>query len=215
MTVEAPIHARQLSLILAAATVAILFAGAPRAADPADRNWPCQQRKVASISAGQVWSGPPLEAIGNGWRDDPAVAELARRIAERRTGLDEAKTLIADFTAGGGPDKDRRLAALAAGMLSIINSDRASIIAGIERYSKRQRDLAMKIERQTVEIQAIPADGTESERSRRADLQEMQNWDTRIFQEREKSLTYVCELPVQLERRAFALGREIASHLAQ
>jgi|GEM_PF-6456573 len=32
-------------------------------------------------------------------------------------------------------------------------------------------------------------------------------WDTRIFEERQQSLTYVCETPVLLEKRAFALAR--------
>ena len=33
--------------------------------------------------------------------------------------------------------------------------------------------------------------------------------DLRIFDEREKSMTYLCEQPVLLEQRAFALGRTI------
>src|SRR3546814_8391776 len=94
-------------------------------------------------------------------------------------------------------------------MLSLMNRERASIISGVERYAVRQRALAEKIERETAELEMLPVDGTEAEQSERADLQEILNWDTRIFQEREHSLTYVCELPVQIERRAFALGREI------
>ena len=39
------------------------------------------------------------------------------------------------------------------------------------------------------------------------------DWSTRIFQDRQQSLTYVCETPVILEQRAFALGRAIAAHL--
>jgi hypothetical protein len=35
-------------------------------------------------------------------------------------------------------------------------------------------------------------------------------WDTRIFRERSQSLTYVCETPVLLERRAFELARALA-----
>lgn len=184
------------------------------AADPADADWPCQQRKVAAISPGQIWSGPSLEAIGESWRDDPIVSDLAHRLAARRTEIEEAKTLIAGFAAAAGENRNQKLAALAAGVLSVINGDRASLIAGIERYAKRQHQLAEKIERQTAELETLPEDGSEAEQSQRADLLEVQAWDTRIFQEREKSLTYVCELPVQLERRAFALGREMQTHLA-
>lgn len=200
------------SALLLAAGLA-LPAGTLRAADPTDPDWPCQQRKVPSISAGQIWSGPPLDKIGESWRDDRDVSDLARHIAARRTELEEARQLIADFARISGADRNRRLTALAAAVLSIINSDRASIIAGVERYAKRQRELAGKIERQSAELESMPAEGSEAEQSARADLQEVQMWDARIFQERERSLSYVCELPVALERRAFVLGREIGSHL--
>ena len=43
--------------------------------------------------------------------------------------------------------------------------------------------------------------------------EEKLDWDTRIFTDRQAQLTYVCETPVILEQRAFALGRAIAGHL--
>ena len=39
------------------------------------------------------------------------------------------------------------------------------------------------------------------------------DWDQRIFTERQQSLTYVCETPVILEQRLFALGRALAAGL--
>jgi hypothetical protein len=193
----------------------LAISAAGYAADPSDKDWPCQQRKVPEISAGMVWTGPSLDDVGDTWRDDDAVAELAHKIAARRTDLAEAKSLIEQFTADAGADKNRRLTVLMAGALSIINSDRSAIIAGIERYTRRQRDLAAKIQQQTAELDALPANGTAEQNARRQDLQEMQTWDARILQERERSLTYVCETPVLLEQRIFALGREISGHLAQ
>lgn len=193
---------------------AVWLGSGAQAASPTDPTWPCVQRKVPEISPGQVWSGPPLDDIGSSWQQDAAVAELARKVVARRTEMPEAEQLIADFAETAGTERNRRLIALAAGVLSIINGERASIIAGIERYAARQKQLAYKIERQTAELQALPVNGTDAEQSERADLQEIQDWDTRIFQEREYALTYVCELPVALERRAFALGRAIQQRLA-
>jgi hypothetical protein len=207
------LHAPGRAAALLAGALALLAVALGHAADIEDKDWPCQQRKVPVISPGQVWTGPSLEAVGDSWQDDETIADLARKIAARRTDLDEARSAIAAFAAKAGPDKNRKLIALAAGVLAIINSDRASIIAGIGRYAKRQRDLAAKIERETAELDALPQNGTAEQVARRNDLLEMQTWDTRILQERERSLTYVCELPVQLEQRAFALGREIRSHL--
>lgn len=199
--------------ICLAIALAVLPAVPASAADPSDADWPCPQRKVPSISAGQIWTGPPLDEIGRSWQDDPMVADLAHEIAARRTELEAAKGLIAEFAALAGADKNRRLTALAAGMLAILNGDRGSIIAGIERYAKRQKALAARIEQRTAEMELLPADGTAAEQSQRADLQEILDWDSRILLERERSLTYVCELPVQIERRAFALGRDIQGYL--
>ena len=40
-----------------------------------------------------------------------------------------------------------------------------------------------------------------------------QGWDIRVFEDRRSSLGYLCEQPVLLEQRAFALARTIAGHL--
>ena len=38
-------------------------------------------------------------------------------------------------------------------------------------------------------------------------------WETRIFEERVQSLTYVCEVPTLIEQRLFALAKTIAEVL--
>jgi hypothetical protein len=184
-----------------------------RAASPTDPDWPCIQPKVPQISAGQVWDGPPIDTIGETWRDNSTIADLAEKLASRRTTLDEAKTLIADFAARNQENSAPKLTALFAGTLSLINSERGSIIAGIGRYAKRQKALSKKIEDDMAELNKLPQDDSPDSVSQRADMQEVQAWDVRIFQEREKSLRYVCEQPVVLEQRAFAIGREILSRL--
>jgi hypothetical protein len=184
------------------------------AANGQDPDWPCIQRKVSEISPAQVWSGPPLDAADNAWRDDSALADLAGAIASRRTEIADAKAKIADFAAAAGADRNQRLSLLFAGVLATINAERSSIMAGIGRYARRQHELADKIASEAAELDQLPAEGgTADEVSRREDLADVQTWDTRIFRERERSLRYVCELPTLLEQRAFTLGREIAAAL--
>lgn len=198
----------------------VLIAGLSALAAPAataagnDPDWPCVQRKVTEISAGQVWNGPPLDGIGDSWRSDGALAELARTIATRRTDMAEAKQKIAAFASAAAADKNRRLTLLFAGVLATINAERSSIIAGIGRYSRRQQGLAQKISAQSAELDQLPRAGATAEQvGRREELLEIQAWDALIFRERERSLQYVCELPVLLDQRAFALGREISAQL--
>jgi len=204
---------RAIAALLLATT---LVAGsiAPVAAAGEDPDWPCIQRKVSEISAAQVWSGPPLDATADAWRDDSALAELAAAIASRRTEMADAKGKIAEFAAAAGADRNRRLTLLFAGVLATINAERSSIMAGIGRYAHRQHDLAEKIAGEAAELDRLPAEGgTEDEIARREELSDAQTWDTRIFRERERSLRYVCELPTLLEQRAFALGKEILTQL--
>jgi hypothetical protein len=204
----------RIALVVLVAALPVLDARSTAAANGQDPDWPCIQRKVSEISPAQVWSGPPLDAVDDAWRDDGALAELAAAIASRRTEMADAKGKIADFATAAGAARNQRLTLLFAGVLATINAERSSIMAGIGRYARRQHALAEKIAGEAAELDRLPAQGgTEDEIARRQDLSETQEWDTRIFRERERSLRYVCELPTLLEQRAFALGKEIAGQL--
>ncbi|GAB4358281.1 MAG: hypothetical protein Kow00114_10410 [Kiloniellaceae bacterium] len=179
----------------------LLPAGA-RAAASDDPDWPCIQRLVPRITAAQVWAGPePEPAL---WQGDLEVSRLASKLAARRTPLNETEKLVEDFAEAQAKDAlNTKLTALFGRTLQVINQDRASIIAGIKRFAKRQRELAERIRETRARLQ--DGDGTASDE----DLRELLTWDLRIFDEREKSMIYLCEQPVLLEQRAFALGRTI------
>ena len=195
-----------LSLLLAVAQPAA-------AAQSEDPDWPCIQRKVPEISSGMIWAGPPTEGLPATWRDDPTLAQLIERLAARRTPIGQAQSLIADYATGLGAVREDKLTQLFAGTLATINRERSQIISGIQRYARRQAQLARKIEQQFAELDALPYDGTGEQQVRRTELQEIQAWDTRIYEERERSLAYICQQPVILEQRAFALAREIMNNL--
>jgi hypothetical protein len=197
------------------AALGLLFAGltvtipsrSPAAGPEADPDWPCLQRRVPEISVGQVWAGPSLEGLPS-WRDDPAVAAVVRHAASRRVPVEEAVEAVASFAASQGPDRGTKIRQVMAGVLDTINAERASIIAGIGRYARRQRQLADRIAATGEQIDALPPDNPDAGNTERADLLEVQAWDTRIFEDRQRSLSYVCDQPVLLEQRAFRIGRE-------
>lgn len=203
---------------IAFCTLALVLAGPDaRGAEKKDADWPCVQRKVPAISAGMIWAGP---AIGDGasaaWRADEAVARLTPRLAARRTDLEEAEKLISEFSSGLDPAmRSGRLTLLFAGVLESINSERQQIMTGIERYTRKQRVLAVavrKIRDELKEVLSIAEPG-EAEKKKRRELENNLNWQSRIHEEREQSLQYVCESPVLLEQRAFAIARAIMTHL--
>jgi len=183
------------------------------AAGPEDPNWPCIQRKVPQLSSGMVWAGPSVEELEEDWRTDLQIKSLAQRIAARSLAIDEAKGLIELFASDLKGQKDQKLTLLFAATLATINGDRSSIINGIERYARRQKGLAERIQMQTSELNQLPQSGSAEDEERRRELEERQNWDMRIFEERERSLTYICEQPVILEQRLFTLSRKIMEYL--
>lgn len=191
------------------------FSPAYGAGDPANPDWPCIQRKVPEISAGMVWAGPEVSEADRSWEASPRIAALAGEIAARRVPIEAAQAEIDAFAATLGPDKNERLTALFAAVLHLINAERTEIMAGIERYERRQRALADRIRAATTELNALrrKQDRGEADDARLKALEEQLLWDTRVFDERQQSLTYVCESPVLLEQRLFAVARHIMTHL--
>ena len=188
-------------------TVAAGFAAAQDS--HGDPTWPCVQRKQPHLSLGQVWTGPqPDEAIAAIARE-PDVRRLAALIEQRRVPMEEAEAQIAAFA----EDADnQRLTALMSAVFHKIEPERSALIDGIARYGTSQKDLSQRIEERRAKMEELEA--AEAPDFDAIDAEEKAlDWDERIFTDRRQSLTYVCETPVILEQRAFALGRAIASHL--
>lgn len=202
-------------MTMALCMAALLSPEAAGAADFSDPTWPCIQRKVPRLSIGQMWAGPLPE---EGATVDADTGRLASAIAVRRTGLEEAERLIARHAASldGDPERNARLAALFGAVFERIDRERSAVIGGIGRYAEKQTALAARIDAQQQQVAALDAKGdgkTNDEWDRMEELQDIATWDARIYKERAQSLTYVCETPVLLEKRAFALARMVMNEL--
>lgn len=196
---------------LALCSLLLLLLGGPSAlaATAEAPDWPCVQRLVPEIAAGMIWAGPPLESVGEGV-DDPSLDRLAGDLAARRVPLEEATERVEAFAANLPENqRNQKLTRLFAEMLDIINRDRGSIIRGIKKYAGGQRALAERISAKNARLSELGADQI----LERDALMAERDWDLRIYDDRRSSLTYLCEQPVLLEQRAFALARAIAGHL--
>ncbi|PTE21486.1 hypothetical protein FAZ78_08645 [Cereibacter changlensis] len=193
------------------ALMAMLMAGTAGAADFSDPDWPCIQRKQPHLSLGSVWSGPLPDAAVEELAKAPEVQALAQRLEQRRLPVEEAEALIAEFAQG----KDaQQMAALYLATFERIDALRSRVMNGIARYAHKQEALDAQIDERRAEMSKLEA--AESPDFDRIDaLEEQLDWDTRVFRDRQQSLTYVCETPVILEQRAFALGRAVAAHLPE
>ena len=183
-----------------AAAVFLSMVSSATAAD-----WPCVQRKVAEISLAAVWAGPPLDTAAQAWRSDPAIAGLAERLAARRTTQTEARAAIAGLA-------KPQLLALMAGLIETVNAERAEVIAGLERFGAAQKQMATTLREENAKLSALRAE-PQADPAKLAEQSDQLVWSLRIFEERQKSLRFVCEVPVLIEQRLFALSRDIQKAL--
>jgi hypothetical protein len=183
-----------------------------------DPDWPCAQRKVTTLGYGSFWTGPDLAAAGE-WGNDREAAQLARKLASRRTDLSEVDGLLDDFVKDikEKDEKAKRLSRVFAGVFEVINGERNIVVNGIIRYAQGQQRLAKRIRDEADKISETregPAeDATKVATKEGNELETAFNWDRRIFDERNKSVSYVCEVPTLLEQRLGELARKIQAKL--
>jgi hypothetical protein len=162
-----------------------------------------------------MWDGPAVDDLTQ-WKDNDETSKLVAVLVSRRVPLEQAAASIAQFAAAQPQDKrDEALKLLFAGLLSTLNTDRGTVMNGIERFQRRQKARAAEIERQDAELRQLKERATADENARAelAAAQDRHNWDIRVFTERQQSLPLACEVPVVIEQRLFELGREIRSHM--
>jgi len=182
-------------------------------ADPRYPDWPCAQAKVPGLSVGAMWDGPSIEGVGDSWQDDPKLKDLVAFAAARRTPLDAAQKAITDFIAETpAADKERTATKLFAGLFDTLDQQRNEVMHGIERVSRNEEELAGRIKSDVETLHQLE-DAPNQDRSKVNDLASQVEWGTRIFEDRRKTIRYVCEVPGTIEQRLFALARVIRRNL--
>jgi predicted NACHT family NTPase len=182
------------------------------AADPRYPDWPCTQAKVPEISLAAVWAGPPLDDAEQKWKSDPKVSALVQKVAARKLPLEDAQKAITEFLAMPGTDKMATGKLLFAGLFEQLNAERASVMNGLERVTRRQRQAADKIREDTIALQALQG-ATPRDQAKIEELGNTLVWETRIFEDRHRVVKFVCEVPITIDQRLFALGRTIQQEI--
>ena len=192
--------------------IALASPGPALAADPRYPDWPCNQIKVPEMSVAAVWAGPPIDDVDSIWEQDPAVRNLVAQLAARRTPLEDAEKIISDTITGAPAERQRKAKLIFAALFKALNHERSEVMSGIERFSRKQKEFADQV-RATIlqlrELQNTPG----HDQTKVDELISRVEWDTRIFDERSRTIGYVCEVPVLIEQRLFALARAIQQSL--
>ena len=202
----------RLALILAA--IAPLLALAPECGLALDKrypDWPCRQLKVPELSAAAVWpDATPGSADGEAVA--PELSELVSRLAARRTPAEEAEKLIAGYVIGTPAEKQAKAKTLFVQVLDALNAQRSSVMNGIERSYRKQKQLAEIIRANTIKLRELQDAGGTDE-SRLQELGSQIEWDTRIFEDRRRTASFACEVPTEIEQRLFLLTKLIRKAL--
>ena len=181
---------------------------------PAKSEWPCEQVQRPEISIDSVWQGPDTATAGETWRNDPAVVALVDQVAPRRMPQDQAVTAVHRFSAGYKQDRATVLTALFAGLFETMSQERSEIIRGIKHFNNRQDNLSQRIQDGWKQMDTLdPSSNDPAVVEQRVNLQQTIDWDSRIFDDRERLLPAICQQPSVIEQRLFALSRAIQEDL--
>src|ERR1700722_13295694 len=199
------------------AAIGVLFATVASsqlclAADPRYPDWPCAQAKVPEISLAAVWAGPPLGDAEENWKNDANINALVEKVAARRLPLDEAQKAITEFLSAPGIDKAAAGKRLFAGLFEQLNAERSSVMGGLERVTRKQRQAAEKVRADTLALQALQ-DATPPDQPKIDELGNQLVWETRIFEDRRRVVKFVCEVPTAVDQLLFALGPTIQQEI--
>ncbi len=196
---------RLFSIIAAAVVLA-----APASAE-AKADWPCVQREVESLSPGLMWPSPlpePPPELSDDARD------LAERLTLRRVSLEDAEADVEALAAAhpdyGAPEYGRIFELV----FDSVDSHRRRIVAGIERYAENQARLSTEIGDLRDEMAKLES-AEKPDFDRIDEVEKEIDWRERIFEDRNTSLTYVCETPVILERRLYAIAQMLRAHVTK
>ena len=189
---------------------AVLAVGSAAANDYADPTWPCIQRKVERLSAGLMWPHP-IEEVTLDEETEAAVDDLVARLTLRRLPVEDLGPDVAAFAEAHGRGTDL-LGQVFERAFEQLAGTRSKIISGIEEYSVSQIALSDRIGTARDEMER-QMDADEPDFDRVDALEEQIDWDERIYDDRRRSLTYVCETPVLLEKRLYAIAQLLSAEI--
>lgn len=186
---------------LTVAVALTIGATSVNSADFSDPTWPCIQRKVEKLSLGIMWPHPVPESDA-----DANGTDLATKLALRRVDLDQSKALIESYVSNHPDSNTATLGQIFRVAFERIGRDRSAIIDGIAKYAGKQTALSKQIDDVRVEMSTLMK-AAEPDFDKVDALEEQLDWDERIYRDRAQSLVYVCETPVILEKRAYAIAQ--------
>jgi hypothetical protein len=199
-------------VLLSGAVLCLIGTAQSAPSGPRDPDWPCQQIKVPQLSLAAVWSGPSIDQQLERWQQDQTVTELVRETAQRRMPIEQAQEKIRTFATQAADTRQAKLLDLFAGLFRTLDDERSTVVAGLDRFGMRQKELAAELRNDNEKLRMMQAD-PKSEAGNINQLTQKVTWEGQIFQDRRQALSYACDVPAKIEQRLFALARTVQEAL--
>ncbi|MEM8702124.1 MAG: hypothetical protein AAGF82_09885 [Pseudomonadota bacterium] len=165
------------------------------------------------LSLGIMWTAPlPREFDANSRRALPKEAQdLVVLLSLRRVSLEQAEEAVRSFSKNAERADDDIMLSIFAAVFDTLADTRRHVIDGIEQYSLKQIALSERIDAARSQMRTLAETG-DPDFDRIDRLEEQLDWDERVFRDRARSLTYVCETPVLIEKRLYAVAQMLLKH---
>ena len=148
-----------------------------------------------------------MPALASEWSKDKDPARARRGVAARRVPVADAQKQIRDYAAGADGGSGRRSHGDAGpGLFDHMNAERSQVISGIARYAAQPDRARSAVRKEAPDVDALRANPMRTPTRSPARTDRL-TWETRIFEERVQSLTYVCEVPTLIEQRLYRWPR--------
>jgi RecA/RadA recombinase len=93
-------------------------------------------------------------------------------------------------------------------LFSTLDEERSSVIAGLDRFGARQKELAAQLRDDNEKLRVLQADSGSDAGEINQTTQRV-IWEAQVFQDRRQALSYACDVPSKIEQRLFALARTV------
>jgi len=199
-------------LSLAACFVSVVIS-LPAYADEKPEAWPCEQVYVSEVSAAVLWAGPLLDPKdAQAWRNDESIARLVRAITQPSSKTEDIEDKVTTFAkALPAHEKNTKLSLAFFGALEVMNKRRHKFIQGILKFSIQQAERAKMIDLELAKLSDIKAGKLPDEQ--RQPLEDRLMWQQRMFDDRERSIRFLCEQPVDIEVALGDLARALSNQM--
>ena len=178
-----------------------------------EAEWPCEQKYVAQLSYGTMWSGPALDDALKSWHQNDGLREIVTLLSDETTSEADGVKAIDDFAAKLGADKNKQLTELFAALFETMGDKRTSAQDGIKKYFRRQEATAQEVNKLQADFRAMQAKGVKVDDPKLLDLKKNLSWNNKVYDDRQRLTPYVCQIPIIIEQRLGAYARAIQAHM--